>query len=605
MDMIFYILGGCLQNSEWKKENGICTDVYAEVELNNQLYTLKREISEKKDNFQIPMFIFNGSLKDGLKNLIQWKKYPYNQSKEKDSFSNVLFKILEIPEVKILSIDHAITMNSCLRLMYYDQRTPYFEIFRNETYDNELKRNVISDLLCGVYSTGYYSLEKKLKEKNIEFDRVSQYLSNITLLLSKDKNILDADAMQILVDTKKEDLEQKNNEYKEQQKDFYSNQTLNKNSNKNYNKLVEDIRKVNSEMELCNTRLLKLKYESNDSQLFIYSLEKKLESMSLSKETQSFLDDIENVICPICYSKIKPIEDNNRCYLCTSEVSNINKLFNIDRLERNLLTQIKESESIESDRLSDITLEEKKLKKNKSLKSQLQNQLTMYTNTISKNEIYFLKKSQEIAYLQKDIEVLDEKLAISYELQEKVKHKKKLKLEITDLEIEIESIKNLNISKLQEVQKSLDTNIIKLLQDDIGKDKELQNIKNVEINFEKNKLYINENISYAASTMGYIKNCFALSLWQSSIQKNSFNLPRFMLLDNIEDKGLTSNRIHHFQRTIKQIVDENDVDCQIIISASKLDETLKNKEYMIGASYCNVDNKRTLQFLSTKTLNDI
>ena len=158
---------------------------------------------------------------------------------------------------------------------------------------------------------------------------------------------------------------------------------------------------------------------------------------------------------------------------------------------------------------------------------------------------------------------------------------------------------------LEEVQNILATKITNLLKNDVGGEKDLHDIKAIEINFEKNKLYVNERSNYAASSMGYIKNCFSLSLWMASIENSNFKLPRFMLLDNIEDKGIEADRVYNFQNSIKNFIDNSDITSQIIISASLLEENLRNEKFIIGKYYHNDETGKTLNFKSQIKLSDL
>ena len=86
-DFIYFVLGGDFNN--WKKEATQCKDVYAEVLLNDSLYTLRREISSSK---QQNMYIYNGDLNSAREDYyLGWQVFPYRQTEDKTSFSNLIF----------------------------------------------------------------------------------------------------------------------------------------------------------------------------------------------------------------------------------------------------------------------------------------------------------------------------------------------------------------------------------------------------------------------------------------------------------------------------------------------------------------------------------
>ena len=72
----------------------------------------------------------------------------------------------------------------------------------------------------------------------------------------------------------------------------------------------------------------------------------------------------------------------------------------------------------------------------------------------------------------------------------------------------------------------------------------------------------------------------------------SFFHPRFLLIDNVEDKGMEEERSHLFQRIIVERVTELDGPYQVIFTTSMMNPELDLKEYTVGPAYTNVE--RTL-----------
>lgn len=78
-----------------------------------------REIS--LTNGQQPMEIFSGNYEGSSKApLSEWSRYPYKATTNRESFSQALFRIMEIPEVSSDLSGH-ITVHQILRLLYADQ----------------------------------------------------------------------------------------------------------------------------------------------------------------------------------------------------------------------------------------------------------------------------------------------------------------------------------------------------------------------------------------------------------------------------------------------------------------------------------------------------
>ena len=121
---IFFALGGDF--SDFVPEARQCQVVYAEVDMNGAVLTIKRyiEINDKgKINSRIAMHFFWGSLDESLNppKDKHWQKFEFNTIPTKKSFSNVLFENLNIPIVKG---ENNISFHQILRLLYIDQESP-------------------------------------------------------------------------------------------------------------------------------------------------------------------------------------------------------------------------------------------------------------------------------------------------------------------------------------------------------------------------------------------------------------------------------------------------------------------------------------------------
>ncbi len=95
-NMIFYVLGG--EGVQWVDEAKACTQVAAEVFINGIAITLLREISTEKER---PMQIFWGDFeRASVAGPDGWERYPFARRGETETFSQVLFRALRVPEVR-------------------------------------------------------------------------------------------------------------------------------------------------------------------------------------------------------------------------------------------------------------------------------------------------------------------------------------------------------------------------------------------------------------------------------------------------------------------------------------------------------------------------
>jgi len=94
LNFLYYGIGGDV--SDWSETALLCTRVLTEVSLNGNVATLARDITEKAGQ---PMEIFGGPMEEALKApAAGWARYSYRRSESRESFSQILFKLLDIPE---------------------------------------------------------------------------------------------------------------------------------------------------------------------------------------------------------------------------------------------------------------------------------------------------------------------------------------------------------------------------------------------------------------------------------------------------------------------------------------------------------------------------
>src|SRR5688500_5169967 len=135
-DFIFHVLGG--EGINWRAEALSCDYAVAELDINGRPLTLQREISRDSRR---PMSIFWGSMEEARgQGLTGWEIYPFNATDRKESFSQLLFRLLGFPDVFRDDLQARVTMHQVLRLLYVDQRTPFDRIFVDDVWDQKLTR---------------------------------------------------------------------------------------------------------------------------------------------------------------------------------------------------------------------------------------------------------------------------------------------------------------------------------------------------------------------------------------------------------------------------------------------------------------------------------
>ena len=181
---IFFALGGCY--GDFVPEALRCKSVVAEVEVNGTILTLRRDMEKNDDgrvNKYAPMYIYDGSIEEykSDKRGVRWQKFGYKTTNERRSFSNVLFETMGLPEFKA---DSNITMHQILRLIYLDQESPLSSLFFFETFDKEIIRETVAELLMGLYDEQLSNAKLQQIAVSRRIDEVNQAIKNTQDFLS-------------------------------------------------------------------------------------------------------------------------------------------------------------------------------------------------------------------------------------------------------------------------------------------------------------------------------------------------------------------------------------------------------------------------------------
>jgi hypothetical protein len=135
---------------------------------------------------------------------------------------------------------------------------------------------------------------------------------------------------------------------------------------------------------------------------------------------------------------------------------------------------------------------------------------------------------------------------------------------------------------------------VSLLHSDLKRQDEFEAAQKVSFDFKNDSISVDDNFHFAESSNVFLKNSAILSLFLSAGKDEKYHHPRFLLFDNIEDKGMETVRSHLFQRLIVERATELEVPFQIIYTTSMMNPELELDDYTIGPAYS--EQHRTLQF---------
>ncbi|GFE94731.1 ATP-binding protein [Acetobacter persici] len=588
LDFLFYGLGGEIY--DWREAALACSEVVIEVLFNGHSAILAREISQQTGR---PMRIFLGEWDQGFLPDAAWGLYPYKRSLNKESFSQVIFRLMGMPEATGDASSN-ITMHQILRLLYADQLSPVDRIFRFERFDTALTRQTVGDLLCGAYDNTLYRHQLRLRDANKELENVTNEWKSSAALFAHTKHAITLDWLNAERIRLNEQLNAVRTEAEELEEKIFNAEvsdglTLNEQKHA-YQELVQAQKNLFSLQEKRDA----LDLEMADSDQYIHALEVKLEELQDAEITAQYLNGIEFIYCPSCYA---PIEDNpseHSCSLCKSPFDKERARSRILAIINETGIQIKQSNKLQEDRKKEALELDSEFSKANIKWSGLA-QRYKFLNRLPSTELRLRARVlySKAGYLEREIEDLAQKGSLIERLDALSKAKSKLMDEIRTLNDEISSGEIRQKNQLSRAYTLISDNVCAFLRHDLLRQDTFSKAENIYFSFGDDRMSVNGEGFFSASSMVYLRNSFFAGFLQSAIQDSSFRHPRFLIMDTIEDKGMEPKRSHHFQNLLAEMSLSAGVENQLIYATAMISPDLEKTEYIVDRFYTHDD--RTLK----------
>ena len=597
-NFIFFVLGGDFL--DFVPEAKLCSEVFAETEMNGAIITIRRPIEldeNRKVKSKLPMYFFWGTYDESRnpppdKN---WQKFGYNTYATTKSFSNVIFDNLNIPVVKG---DSNITFHQLLRLMYVDQESPTSSLFLYEQFDSQITRETTSELLLGVYDDELYQNRRRLLEVLKDIDDTKSEIRATKGFFSDPLMLISSNIETMIDNTQKRISEIESEIIKLQQSENEAKIKLN---NFRYQQLSGEIAKQREVVVRLKNEFSNVNNEIADNDFFISSLNEKLKALKNSLLTRQFLNNFPINYCPECLTEIKPTGEHiseNSCKLCKETIDSSYGITQGRRMEQEIAFQINESNTVQKLLRDELQLLTPKLRKEIGQLEGLQKQFDQEVANVQTS------KQEQIAnlYVQKGFaegEILQYRTML-----ENAEYYQSLLTKRDELVREKDSIEAF-ISRAERNQDLLRFKIdskvkeeaIYLLNNDLHRQDEFKSANEFHIDYSNNIAFLASKFSrYSASSNFYLKVTARFSIFLASLSIPEMRYPRFILADNMEDKGIEEKRAQNFQKILIERLKSFDAKTyQVIYTTSYISDELNNSDLVVGEYY--TTNHRTLKNL--------
>lgn len=577
IDLLSYALGAAV--TEWTHEQLSCDWVLVEVALNGVPLCLKREISESG---KARMDIFEGSFDDALKSVTGWTQYSYSRSDHRHSFSQQLFELLGLPRHKTDDSKN-LTMHQIIRLLYVDQLTATTKLLKEDKeYDNVTIRRAIGEYLLGIDDLEAHNLRQELITANREFEKFNGELNAIYRLFGNTASQINEQALNNEIQEVSSRLEQLNKRKKDVLQLHLSQ--LDAIAKERANSLQNTIDRLSAEKQELEIKKAEIAVELTDTEFFFKTLEDRKLALEQSKLAFSSLGEVHFKFCPAC---LEPVVENEHsgCSLCKTERHDGKRDFAYIQMLNELNFQIRESQSLISNFRETIDSINSQLP---SISRRLQEAKFEYQElevTAEARDAVIAEIASEMGFCRSQILALEDRREHVNKVESLRLEKERLNAEILRLQDKLEQISARQANRYNEVYSSIEIKSAHILAQDGGYESTFDEVAEVNFDFAKDKMFVNGRSKFSASSMVVMKNSIRFAMFLHAVEDKDSRLPNFLLMDNIEDKGMVDERSHNFQKIIVSECEKLKSQYQLIFTTSMIDPELDGSPMCVGPMY--------------------
>ena len=578
-DFLFFALGGDV--SVWKAEAERCNEVLLEALINGTPVTLRRTISRSTRR---PMSIFWGEFEKAKASAVEgWQVFPFQRGENKQSFSQVVFRTLGLPEVRS-DVENNITMHQILRLIYVDQLSPVENLMRTEAFDTSLTRAAVRDLLFGIYDDMLYQSELRLREKKRELDYATSEFKSVREVLGELGHEIDLENLKKTMSETEDRLVKIQTTIEEISKvQLAEREKLAKKDGQTLGSALLAARQERQRLE-ADIRALELEIE--DSREFIVAIGRRLIALGDSISTREVLGELPITHCPHCLNPLVPTVSTNLCFLCKQPISETSGRSQALRMRQELVFQQNESEGLLKEKEIKFTQLKEALplivEKERSLQRQFDAEMRVVRTSRDQRLDALLVQKGNLEGQMQILHIQAKAVGVLERLKTRIKN---LEAAVRGLELEIANKRQAQEGRRNEAMENITWYALLLLRSDLPREEFFKTGKSVTVDFEKNSFSVDGRNQFSASSTGYLKNCIHYAIFFASLELEFFRYPRLILCDNMEDKGMEEERSHNFQRVIVDLSKKLDVAHQIIFTTSMIDPSLNKPDLCIGSFY--------------------
>ena len=591
MDFIFFALGGDLLEHQWRESALFCDTVVVGAKLNGLDITLRREVEPKSSR---PMQIFFGPIENALeKSEDGWESYPFRRGNV-ESFSQVMFRFLGLPEVQYGEANTKITINQVLRLLYSDQLSSVQKILREQLFDDAITRETVGNLLLGGFDDQYYEARIRLRTADVELREINSRIAFLTKTHARDGHALTQDWIAREEQNLIGKFESINEEITGLEDDIVHSQVDDRLTLNDQKIAYTRVSEIQTKLGELTAKRDQKELQIADTGAFIFSLEHKLDALRQSKVVGDELNALAFDFCPSCLAPITNVEVAGACNLCKQTSGHDRTKERALRLINEYARQKRNSLNLQDARKDELGRLNSEIVKIRELWEQASRDYSVSLRSPTTELRSRLRKlNRGAGYVVRELEELADRKSIVAEIQEARKQRDTLNTEIETLKTLISVSERKSRKQISHARNNVEIECLNFLHQDLERQSTFVKSDRVDFEFDGNRISVNDESYFSASSMVYLRNSFFASFAFGAANGKSFYHPRFLLMDTVEDKGMEPERSRNFQRLLHNKCSDAASELQVIIATSMIADELDVPEITVGDYFTHTN--RTLK----------
>ena len=493
--LVYFGLGGALTAKQWTKAALKCDRVYLQLRIGKSSVTTSRKVAETG---LPPVLVFDGTIAEALAAPIEsWQEYSYSRSADKQSYSQLMFSALGMPEAFSQTGDF-LTFNQFLRVHYADQDSPNASLLRFEDqFDKPATRESVGNFILGGTDQNLAEYERVLREAQNKYAESLSSVSAGNILLGSDYNELSEAGIAAAEERVNREILQLQAQITSLSQSVLRPITASDIDQTHLTNISKLLTAAKSNLSDLVEARGELRLEASDSEMFLATLHQRVEYLTQSLQVADYVGEVALSSCPACGSVVEPGADHDHCYLCKADAPRERPTARYLSLLNGTQSQIEQSTRIQKTRAQHLSELDNQTANARSEIERLARDLQRQKVTVSTEAQAELATLQnQLGYCQADLERIRRDKRVVERLEALRRDRDRLAGEIARAREDIDRVRNGATLRLGGALAAVSRETQSFLKADLNRQAEFHDDPHVEIDFRGNSFGVNGQKSF-------------------------------------------------------------------------------------------------------------